>query len=93
MDGETQVAQNTESLMNPSDGTALKSLAGYSERELLEHGARMFFSRDHLEKLLRGMDKDIKALSDEFSRKSRMWGYTPLMFRKEIERRGLAKAD
>ena len=63
------------------------------EREealILRDAARHFRKRDELEAALRVIDRDIRALTTEYSRKTNVWGYTPLMLRKETKLRGLA---
>lgn len=90
MAGEIAQGMSIDWAANRFATTDSKNLVEYTETDLLKAGAELFHRRDEIEKSLRDLDKEIKKLSDAFSVKSRMWGFTPMMFRKEMRLRGLA---
>lgn len=92
MGGETLRKMFTDSEVSRHGGTDTSGSAEYTENELLRMGADLFVERDRLAQEIALLDKSIKKLSDAFSVKSKTWGYTPLMFRNEINRRGLARS-
>jgi hypothetical protein len=40
--------------------------------------------------MLRDIDRQIRGITTEYSRKTSVWGFTPLMLRKEARMKGLA---
>lgn len=92
MAGETIRKMFTDSAASRFAGIDTSALAESTETELLSRGADLFAERDRLAQEIVLLDKNIKKLSDAFSVKSKTWGYTPLMFRNEINRRGLARS-
>lgn len=91
MAGETEKVTCIDWAANLLDGIDTINWAEFTETEILQMGANAFAERDELEKQIRELDREIKKIAHEFSVKSKMWGYTPLMFRNEIKRRGLAR--
>lgn len=77
--------------MSLPDGTVTTNWGEFTETEILKLGADAFAERDELEKQIRELDREIKQMATAFNAKSKTWGYTPLMFRNEIKRRGLAR--
>ena len=55
----------------------------------MRDAAEVFRRRDDIEAMLRAVDAEVRVLTQEYSRRTKVWGYTPLMLRKEARMRGL----
>lgn len=71
-------------------GTCIASTGERDEVEILREAAEVFRRRDEIEAMLRAVDAQVRVLTQEYSRRTKVWGYTPLMLRKEARMRGLA---
>ena len=91
MAGETEKVTCIDSAVSLPDGTVMTNWGEFTETEILQMGANAFAERDELEQQIRELDREIKQIATAFSVMSKTWGYTPLMFRNEIKRRGLAR--
>ena len=91
MAGETEKVTCIDSAVSLFGGTDTINWEEFTETEILQMGANAFAERDELEKQIRQLDREIRRIATAFSVKSKVWGYTPIMFRNEIKRRGLAR--
>ena len=55
-----------------------------------KRAAALFAKRDKLATQLAVIDSDIKRATQDYSEATRVWGFTPLMLRRECKLRGLA---
>ena len=55
-----------------------------------KRAAALFAKRDKLAAQLAVIDSDIKHITMTYSEATRVWGFTPLMLRRECKLRGLA---
>jgi hypothetical protein len=55
-----------------------------------KRAAVLFVKRDKLATQLAILDSDIKRITQDYSRATRVWNFTPLMLRRECKLRGLA---
>ena len=55
-----------------------------------KRAAVLFAKRDKLATQLAVIDSDIKRATQDYSAAMRVWGFTPLMLRRECKLRGLA---
>jgi hypothetical protein len=55
-----------------------------------KRAAALFVKRDKLAAQLAVLDSDIKRVTMTYSEATRVWGFTPLMMRRECKLRGLA---
>jgi hypothetical protein len=55
-----------------------------------KRAAVLFTKRDRLATQLAILDSDIKRATQDYSQATRVWGFTPLMLRRECKLRGLA---
>ena len=55
-----------------------------------KRAAALFAKRDKLATQLAVIDSDIKRATQDYSAATRVWGFTPMMLRRECKLRGLA---
>ena len=55
-----------------------------------KRAAVLFAERDKLARQLAVLDSDIKRATQDYSQATRIWGFTPLMLRRECKLKGLA---
>lgn len=55
-----------------------------------KRAAALFAKRDKLASQLAVLDSEIKRITTTYSEATRVWGFTPLMLRRECKLRGLA---
>ena len=55
-----------------------------------KRAAALFAKRDRLAAKLAVLDSDIKQITMTYSAATRVWGFTPMMLRRECKLRGLA---
>ena len=55
-----------------------------------KRAAALFAKRDRLAAKLAVLDSEIKRITMTYSEATRVWGFTPLMLRRECKLRGLA---
>ena len=55
-----------------------------------KRAAALFAKRDKLAVKLAILDSDLKRATQDYSEATRVWGFTPLMLRRECKLRGLA---
>jgi len=55
-----------------------------------KRAAALFAKRDKLAAKLAGLDSEIKRATQDYSRATHVWAFTPLMLRRECKLRGLA---
>tara|TARA_R110000868_G_scaffold4025_2_gene24614 strand:- start:34 stop:231 length:198 start_codon:yes stop_codon:yes gene_type:complete len=55
-----------------------------------KRAAALFAKRDKLAAKLAVLDSEIKRITMTYSEATRVWGFTPLMLRRECKLRGLA---
>tara|TARA_R110000868_G_scaffold47912_2_gene156427 strand:+ start:1310 stop:1507 length:198 start_codon:yes stop_codon:yes gene_type:complete len=55
-----------------------------------KRAAALFAKRDKLAAKLAVVDSDLKRATQDYSAATRVWGFTPLMMRRECKLKGLA---